>query len=142
MLRRWILKIRHKPKHVRDSYALGIAAVTTTLVAAVWLYHWPAMIEARQQARRSEVAEVPTTSFLEQAKEQIATARESIDLEKLSESASSTTEDAVDVRTIDFGAAFASMPKKSTTTPNNLAATTTVQLPFVATTTTSSAVVQ
>lgn len=50
MLKKFILKLRHKPKPVRDRVALLGATVFTSIIFVVWLYHAPARhaaIEAR-----------------------------------------------------------------------------------------------
>ena len=84
MLRRVILYIRQKPKSVRDSYAFVLAGTLTTAVALIWVWNWPSMIEGRQYTPDGE-SSAPLSDFLDKAKDQVANARQSVDLESLSE---------------------------------------------------------
>lgn len=141
MLRRLILSIRNKPKHVRDNYALGIAGTCTAIVLLVWLYHWPTMMTARSEGRiHTEEGEntMPLSGFFDQAKEQIATARES--LEEIATSTDSTDADTSSL--VDMQSAMAAGANRSTTSLRTVASSTASTTQATASTTSGSSVLQ
>ncbi len=86
MLKSFIRKIRTKPKHVRDQYALGIAGTFTTLVALLWLFGAPGTsLDDDLITNSYEVDEKkPFGDFLDYAKDQIASVKESVpDIEEI-----------------------------------------------------------
>lgn len=44
MLRRWVQKLRHKPKSVRDNIALGVAGSITAAILLAWVFVTPEKI--------------------------------------------------------------------------------------------------
>ena len=76
-MRKWLLKQRTKPKHVRDNIAFGFASGAALLVLAGWLILLPKdeLFHSNVTADKSPEA---FSTFFDQIKEQVAGVRESI----------------------------------------------------------------
>ena len=76
-MRKWLLKQRTKPKHVRDNIAFGFASGAALLVLVGWLVLIPKedIFHGNVTAEKSPEA---FSTFFSQIKEQVAGVRESI----------------------------------------------------------------
>ena len=70
MFSQWIMKLRQKPKHIKDNIAFSVAGVFTTLVAIVWVMTVPKSFFAGDEIK----PEAPRafTTLINQVKEQVA----------------------------------------------------------------------
>lgn len=76
-MRKWLLKQRTKPKHVRDNIAFGFASGAAALALAGWLILIPKDELFKSNVAADESPEAFST-FFDQIKEQVAGVRESV----------------------------------------------------------------
>ena len=76
-MRKWLLKQRTKPKHVRDNIAFGFASGAAVLALAGWLILLPRddLFQNNVTADKSPEA---FSTFFDQIKEQVAGVREAV----------------------------------------------------------------
>jgi len=77
MIRSTLIKIRRKPKYVRDNIALGIAGTFTAAVFAVWFLNTPTEFLQKGAAVAEESPRAFST-FFQQIGKQFASVKESL----------------------------------------------------------------
>lgn len=105
MLFKILDRIRSKPKHIREQYALGIAIFCTMAIGGVWSLSLPARFagESQMAAVASSTSAAPFSNFFTQLKQQFTSVKKGINELKVASStipltAASSTEAALEMQ--------------------------------------------
>jgi hypothetical protein len=74
MIKSFLIKLRQKPKHVRQQVSLGVAAAFTSVVAIFWLTSLPETVKVIGEA--TPAGANAFSSFTDKINEQIQSAKE------------------------------------------------------------------
>ncbi len=105
MLFKILDRIRSKPKHIREQYALGIAIFCTMAIGGVWSLSLPARFagESQMAAVASSTNAAPFSNFFTQLKQQFTSVKKGIEELKVASStlplsAASSTQEALELQ--------------------------------------------
>jgi len=113
MIKSFLIKLRQKPKHVRQQVALGVASVFTAVVAIFWLTSLPDTVKVLSNAAPEGANAF--SSFTDKINEQIEAAKENAP--KVSTSTASTSQPLTDLAMEPLIATTTASSTVSTTTP-------------------------
>ncbi len=115
MIKSFLIKLRQKPRHVRQQVSLGVAAAFTSIVAIFWLTSLPETVKVISEA--TPAGANAFSSFTDKINEQIQSAKE-MSKQISTTTASSTKKETSIVPTIATTTASSSVNfVPSTTTP-------------------------